>query len=569
MHIPQNALFTTFILQLFFFLASPSILSKDFSQIVVFDAGSSGTRVHVYNFHWDRFNIPRLDKTKIVLQTKRVKPGLSTLSELSDMDIEKSVSDSFTSLLNFAKKYVALNNRLRTPVILKATAGMRLIDIRKASKIMNACQQQLLKSGFLFLEPTKWASIIPGSEEAGLAWIAANYLNGTLDTKNNHNMMKNPTIGIIEMGGASSQVSFEIYDKNIYNTLDEHHRFKFKDFQNNMHYIYAMSYLGFGRDSAYNRLDTTLTSLKYDEDKNDDNKEKKDTTIYNPCHRKNYVKTFPLQNDRSSQIGRIHGSGNYEKCLSIISKILFNASLTNQPQYIPGTILDRDALLPSDKIPFVATEVFYYARDDILKNKDQKYDHMKNNYLMNLLPKYSNNLGKLYCENSDDTRLWESNCFTIGFQTIFLQNIHVVGSSSKPPKALQSMSGVQVEWAIGAAVQHLASQAHHNNYNTITTTTTNSWSFSFSETIFFAIIVTFAILCGLIILAKFVSSTECLYTFGYQIFLYSGRNLNTSTRRRRKDGKNSDIKKPNTKGYDRVDENDNTSIDIELTNQSC
>ena len=55
-------------------------------------------------------------------------------------------------------------------------------------------------SGFLFTDPTDWAAVIPGSEEAGLAWIAANYLNGTLNT------IGEPTIGIIEMGGGTFKI---------------------------------------------------------------------------------------------------------------------------------------------------------------------------------------------------------------------------------------------------------------------------------------------------------------------------------------------------------------------------
>lgn len=42
-----------------------------------------------------------------------------------------------------------------------------------------------------------------GKEEAGLAWIAANYLHGTFGEESS----SSPSLGIIEMGGGSTQAT--------------------------------------------------------------------------------------------------------------------------------------------------------------------------------------------------------------------------------------------------------------------------------------------------------------------------------------------------------------------------
>ena len=213
------------------------------AQVVVFDAGSSGTRAHVLNFVWEDV-VPKLDIQQLETQTKRVEPGLSSLANKNDIDLKTTIRQIFIDLLNFVKVHVPISARKRTPILVKATAGMRLVDISKQNKIMTAVRQQLIESEFLFKDPDEWASIISGHEEAGLAWVAANFLKGAFDQK------QTPTVGVIEMGGASSQISFEIYNQVTIRHLKKNRRFEFIDFFGHHRTVYAMSYLGFGRDQA-------------------------------------------------------------------------------------------------------------------------------------------------------------------------------------------------------------------------------------------------------------------------------------------------------------------------------
>ena len=68
---------------------------------------------------------------------------MSSLADLNDMEIEKTIRTNFQTLINFAKQFVPESKRPQTAILLKATAGMRLVSLAKSLKIMNAVRQQL------------------------------------------------------------------------------------------------------------------------------------------------------------------------------------------------------------------------------------------------------------------------------------------------------------------------------------------------------------------------------------------------------------------------------------------
>merc|ERR1711964_581223 len=91
------------------------------------------------------------------------------------------------------------------PALLKATAGLRAVQhVEKAEAILQRVRETLAKSGYRF--EMSWADIIKGKEEAGLAWVAANYLQGNFVAPSS----SASSLGIIEMGGGSTQVTFEV-----------------------------------------------------------------------------------------------------------------------------------------------------------------------------------------------------------------------------------------------------------------------------------------------------------------------------------------------------------------------
>jgi hypothetical protein len=320
-----------------------------------------------------------------------------------------------------------------------------------------------------------------------------------------------------------------------------------------------MSYLGFGRDHAYQRLDSTLI---VENQKKIDTSSETPLVVYNPCHRKGYTNT-PVSHPNCV----ITGTGNYLQCVRTIEHYLFNVTLPNQPPHIPGTILDQGLLSlksASGQKGLIATEVFYYVREDItdsgsINNQgDQgKWQNHNIDYWMNLNAPTVNQLGHSVCQGDGDgldpmiASLREDSCFTIGFQTSFLKHIGVAPHSTQAnqhPQIVKNMNGIQVEWAIGAAIQHLGIYRNSNTY--VSTPTKEKLEWSESETIVFALAVTFAVLSGLAVLAKVISSTDIASTIGNRLFLdkYATRGG------RRRKAKNSDVKKGKYKRVNNTEE---------------
>ncbi|TNN56900.1 Ectonucleoside triphosphate diphosphohydrolase 5 [Liparis tanakae] len=144
--------------------SSPVNTSRVFYGIM-FDAGSTGSRIHIYKFiQKDPVELPVLDNELY----HAVKPGLSAYK-----DNPEEGGDTIRQLLKIAKKTVPEEHWERTPVVLKATAGLRLLPEDKASAL---------------LKETVWHRRDPSRRERDekplrvLAWVTVNFLTG-LDWK--------------------------------------------------------------------------------------------------------------------------------------------------------------------------------------------------------------------------------------------------------------------------------------------------------------------------------------------------------------------------------------------------
>lgn len=160
---------------------------------VIIDAGSTGTRIHVFGYRSAWGGMPAIDHGSTA--SMKVSPGLSAFAENP-----VKAAQSLTELLVFAKERVPENQWGQTDVRLMATAGLRLLDGDLAERILDYCRSALRASGFEFRD--EWASVISGADEGVYAWVAANYALGTLGKE------AHETTGIIELGGASAQITF-------------------------------------------------------------------------------------------------------------------------------------------------------------------------------------------------------------------------------------------------------------------------------------------------------------------------------------------------------------------------
>ncbi|TRY57950.1 hypothetical protein DNTS_009831 [Danionella cerebrum] len=138
-------------------LSRPANSSRIFYGIM-FDAGSTGTRIHIYTFihkHGGRANEPPLLDNETF---QSMKPGLS-----AHADVPEIAGHTVRQLLHIAKKTVPPVEWKRTPVVFRATAGLRLLPEAKAKALLDEVQEVLEDSPFMVLPDS--VSVMNGTSE--------------------------------------------------------------------------------------------------------------------------------------------------------------------------------------------------------------------------------------------------------------------------------------------------------------------------------------------------------------------------------------------------------------------
>ena len=154
--------------------------------IIVIDAGSTGSRAHLYAYDLDETHTP-ININEV--WSKKIKPGFATI-EPNYSTIEAYI----TTLLSGAPTQ-------NIPVYFYATAGMRLLPSGKQKLYYKELSRW-------FSQQSQWQLVedktITGNEEALFDWLSVNYHLGTL------NSAQKESVGVMDMGGASVQVVFPL-----------------------------------------------------------------------------------------------------------------------------------------------------------------------------------------------------------------------------------------------------------------------------------------------------------------------------------------------------------------------
>ncbi|GMM34298.1 guanosine diphosphatase [Saccharomycopsis crataegensis] len=202
----------------------------DPEYVVMIDAGSSGSRVHIYKFDVC-YSPPKLLNEDFEM----LKPGLSSF----DTDIV-GAAKSLDPLLELAVKSVPKEFQGCTPVAVKATAGLRLLGEAKSDAILQEVRRYLETEWPFAVVSGDGISIMDGADEGVYAWITANYLIGNIGSSE-----KIPTAAVFDLGGGSTQIVFEPEFSTNEKLLDGDHKYSI-DFGNRDFELYQFSHLGYG-----------------------------------------------------------------------------------------------------------------------------------------------------------------------------------------------------------------------------------------------------------------------------------------------------------------------------------
>lgn len=237
--------------------AGPLSLTKEYNFVAVFDAGSSGTRVHIYRPSAPGGSISASGAVPDVApepSSKKVKPGLSSFAGK-----EGQVTAYLTPLTDFVianiKDASAGSAGAAAPssssclVIFGATAGLRSVP-SAASKLL-----EVAKSAISTALPCTIGSfrVISGEEEGGYGWLSVQALSKRLPGQSS---VAGGYWAVLEVGGASMQVTVPLQPPSLNAAMT---RFK-APFGSLSEMLYSHSFLGYGLDSARRSYNTFYAS---------------------------------------------------------------------------------------------------------------------------------------------------------------------------------------------------------------------------------------------------------------------------------------------------------------------
>ena len=205
-------------------------LAPSFPQrIAVIDAGSTGSRLKVYEVNAD-------STIQILFPTNADEKAKSKGGAISDV---ANQTDSVRKYLEqMTSKYTHDATGETIPLYVLATAGMRYEAQEKTDGVYN---KMASVTGSMNGFKVQKAMTISGRYEGLYAWIAANY--------ENHSLKASP-VGTLEMGGKSLQVAFLATSA----TVPADYKVTRKDWGT----LYCKSYLHGGTDAVYEATPDTL-----------------------------------------------------------------------------------------------------------------------------------------------------------------------------------------------------------------------------------------------------------------------------------------------------------------------
>lgn len=266
--------------------------ASDVQYAVVIDAGSSGSRVRVYKWPDNGRSGALMAGVESIKPTLKKEPGLADVA-----DNETNVRNHIEQLIRNASGSIPPSHHDDTPIYFMATAGMRQLLEEKMNELVlfiNSLMRDSTVNPFQYVSATS-ARILSGEEEGVFAWITVNYLLGSFAEDSQ------PTAGILEMGGASTQIAF-VPNGNV---LADKFPVRIGHV---MYSLYVHSYLDYGQTAVIKNIMKRLES-----------ENPKASRIDNPC----------LMTGDETKRGSLNqtfvGTSDPTACLGLLQKLVYKA----------------------------------------------------------------------------------------------------------------------------------------------------------------------------------------------------------------------------------------------------
>ncbi|KAI9297311.1 nucleoside phosphatase GDA1/CD39 [Neoconidiobolus thromboides FSU 785] len=395
---------------------------------IIMDAGSTGTRLFVYEWNNPR-NCYASPYVRPSLHTSGPKQGKQYsikksggLADLNPNQVQSYLKDFIGNVTRFVPK----SEHSKTPIFLKATAGMRLLSKKQSNDIMEQVKEVLKTSSFKF-DLKFGAQVIPGEYEGIFGWLAGNYMAGVLN--NNNNTATGLSYGMLDMGGASCQITFEASQVPIENSFPI-------SLNGTSRILYTHSYLRFGRNEAKSRYEVNEInplSKGYGE------------KIKDPCFVKGYK-------GKTKDNIEFEGSGDFKRCISNTKRLLLKDSFCSTMSCAINGVYQPD--IPDD-MKLIAVSAMYGVANwfkckgksniqCLLKNADSVCSNLNHEEYL-----------KVYSKTSDDKNI-NDYCF----MAAYIVNIVKEGYGLSLDRTIyfdEEIDSVEIGWTLGAMIYEVNS----------------------------------------------------------------------------------------------------------------
>lgn len=344
---------------------------------VVLDAGSSGTRLHVYRWLENAITRKQADAKELKSLpdikteeewTKKIHPGVSSFAD----NPEQVGPDHLATLLKHARSIVPDDAVRDTPIFLLATAGMRLLDTPKQRLLLNQiCSYVRTNSDFLLPNCDAHIQVISGVTEGLYGWIATNYLLDSFDSPETHDHGQgHHTYGFLDMGGASTQIAFEPNATEALKHADDLKLLRLRniDGSSQEHKVFVTSWLEFGVHEARRRFVTALKDATGPEHVHE---------LPDPCLPAGLQTTLDgkaLSPTEPEPGTYLLGTGKFDECLRQTYTLLDkDAPCPNPPCLLHGVHVPA---IDFDVNHFIGISEFWHTTHEIFDvgHKDKAYD---------------------------------------------------------------------------------------------------------------------------------------------------------------------------------------------------
>ena len=347
---------------------------------IIFDAGSSGTRLHIYR--WLDSDKARKEagvkesKSLPVLKTKskwteKIHPGISTFGEKPD----RVGPDHLESLYKKARKVIPTALEEDTPVFLLATAGMRLLPENQRNELLqHICSYTRSNTRFQLPDCDVHIQVIPGEVEGLYGWVAANYLLGAFDAPKDHAHGKDHhTYGFLDMGGASAQIAFAPNTTEAERHANDLKLLRMRTIDGTVaeYRVFTTTWLGFGVNEARKRYVEALQKASGAIETK---------VLQDPCLPTGLSITtkgdilLPGSKKINGQVPHLVGTGRFDKCLVKTLPLLEKDHICeDHPCLLNGVHVPA---IDFDVNHFVGVSEYWHTTHEIFQesHKDKAYD---------------------------------------------------------------------------------------------------------------------------------------------------------------------------------------------------